>query len=41
MEYKKPEVLAINTPKGSYSAGCPEKGPTRGGSFCTSCEIKA
>ncbi len=34
MEYKKPEILAVNEPAGSYSAGC----PLTDSAWCVTCE---
>lgn len=38
MAYEKPEVLAQNSPQGSFAAGCPEKDRSI---ICEACELKA
>jgi hypothetical protein len=39
-KYKKAKVVAKNSPKGSYAAGCPEKNSGHGGGYdhCKPCE---
>ena len=38
-KYVKAQVVAKNSPEGSYAAGCPEKGTGNGaGPTCKSCE---
>jgi hypothetical protein len=38
--YVKAQVVAKNSPEGSYAAGCPEKNSSPGGikSYCKNCE---
>ena len=38
-KYKKPQLIAKNSPQGSYAAGCPEKGTLNTGD-CKRCERK-
>lgn len=38
MSYSKPQVLAQNSAKGSFAAGCPEKGMGHSSSGCKACE---
>lgn len=39
VEYKKPQILGKNSPKGSFAAGCPTSGAEWGCSV--SCEIRS